>query len=159
MYRVLTKEFYFCIQNTCLWLCGWGHFCFYSQKLLLCTEPTTKCIILYAKAPSEFHRISIMYLINWEILCFPLILLRYFVSWKLARIIKLMYGNLHHQVCASLNFGYVHFHILGPMSFELEHVSISTTVPLKTPTPQFLRADLSDNILWNTHPSMWWSIH
>lgn len=58
-----------------------------------------------------------------------------------------MYGNLHHQVCASLNFGYVHFHILGPMSFELEHVSISTTVPLKTPTPQFLRADLSDNIL------------
>jgi len=32
MYRVLNKESYFCIQNTSLWLCGWGHFHFYSQE-------------------------------------------------------------------------------------------------------------------------------
>lgn len=159
MYRVLTKEFWLCIQNTCLWLCGWGHFCFYSQKWLLCTEPTPKSVILYAKAPSEFHGIWIMHLINWEILCFPLILLHYFVSWKLVRIVKLKYGNLHHQFCTSLNFRFVHFHVLGPIGLESDHASISTTVPLKSPMPRFLRTDLSENILWNTHPSVWWSIH
>lgn len=121
-------------------------------------EPTPKSIILYAKAPSEFHRIWIMHLINWEILCFSLILLCYFISWKLVRIVKLKYGNLH-QVCASLNFRFVHFHVLGPISFESEHASISTTVPLKPLMPWFLRTDLSENILWNAHPSMWWSIH
>lgn len=58
-----------------------------------------------------------------------------------------------------LSFRFVQFHVLGPISFESEHVSISTSASLKTPTPRFLRTDLSDNILWNTYPSMWWSIH